>query len=87
MDFLLGQSYQVVEVPLVTFLQERIAQHRAERWRQRERQAKVQPVPPPALQHLQQRHIGFRDGLEKPVLLQESLVLRVADKRQVRVED
>ena len=41
----------------------------------------------PAFQELQQRHVGFRDGLEQPVLFQELLVLRVPDKRQVRVED
>ena len=87
LDFLFRKFDQLVEVPLVTCLQERIAQHRAERRRQRECQAGIQPVPPPALQQLQQRHVGFCDGLEKPVLLQEPLVLRVADKRQVRVED
>ena len=47
----------------------------------------MQAVPLPAVQELQQRHVGFRDGLEQPVLLQELLVLRVPDKRQVRVED
>ena len=87
MDFLFRQFDQLVEVPLVAGLQERVPQHRAERRRQREREAGVQAVPPPALQQLQQRHVGFGDGLEQPVLLQEPLVLRVPDKRQVRVQD
>ena len=49
--------------------------------------AGVQAIPVPALQELQQRHVGFRDGLEEPVLFQELLMLWVPDKRQVRVED
>ena len=86
-DFLLGQFNEFFEVPLVAVLQERVPQHRAEGWGEREREAGVQAVPVPALQELQQRHVGFRDGLEEPVLFQELLMLWVPDKRQVRVED
>ena len=87
MDFLLGKRDEFLKVPLVTVLQERVPQHRAEGWGEREREAGVQAIPVPALQELQQRHVGFRDGLEEPVLFQELLMLWVPDKRQVRVED
>ena len=64
MGFLLRELDEFVEVPLVTVLQERVPQHRAERWREREREARVQAIPMPAFQELQQGHVGFRDGLE-----------------------
>ena len=87
MDFPFRQFAQFIEVALVTGLQEGIPQHRAEGWREREREARLQLVPPPALQQLQQRHVGFRDGLKQPVLFQKPLVLRVPDKRQVRMQN
>src|ERR1039458_7590470 len=87
MDFLLRQLDQFVEVALVTGLQEGMPEHRTEGWGEREREAGLQAVPLPALQQLHQRHVGFRNGLEQPVLFQKPLMLRVPDKRQVRVED
>ena len=36
---------------------------------------------------LQQRHVGFGDGLEEPAFLQKLFVLRMPHERQVRVED
>jgi hypothetical protein len=38
------------------------------------------------LEHVQQRNVGFGDGLEEPVLFEEIVVLRVAHVRQVRVQ-
>ena len=87
MDFLLGQFDQLVQVPRVTVLQQRIEQHRAERRREREREPGVHAVALPALHRPEQRQIGFGDGLEQPVLLEKLLVLRMPDERQVRVKD
>src|ERR1017187_9607700 len=52
-DFLLGQFNEFFEVPLVAVLQERVPQHRAEGWGEREREVGVQAIPVPALQELQ----------------------------------
>ena len=82
MDFLLRQFDQSVEVLLVALLQQRIEQHGAERGRERERQARRHAVVPPALQVLEQRQIGFRDGLEEPALFQKFLVFGMAHERQ-----
>ncbi|GEM_PF-1197403 len=87
LNLLFRQGNLLPEVALAAILQKRVLQHRAERGRQRQRQARGQPIPPPALQKPQQREIGFRDGLEQPVFLQELRVLRVPDERQVRMQD
>ena len=74
-------------MPLVTVLQQRIEQHRAQRRRERERQPRVHAVAQPAVHDLDQRDVGFGDGFEEPVFLQKFFVLRMAHERQMRVED
>ena len=86
-DFLSRECDQVVEVPLIPCLQQRVSQHRAERGRQRQRETGFEAIRPPTLEELQQGHVGFRNGLEQPVLFQEPVVLGVPDKRQVCVKD
>ena len=44
------------------------------------------PSSMPAFHHLDERDVGFGDGLKEPVFLQKLLVLRVPHKRQVRVQ-
>ena len=86
-DFLFGQFDQAVQMPLVTPAQQRVEQHGAERRRKRKRQAGVDAVALPALQHLDERDVGFGDGLKQPAFLQKFFVFRMAHKRQVRVQD
>src|SRR5216684_5665521 len=74
-------------MPYVAVLQKRIEQHGAERRAERERQARLHPAVQPAIHDLDERQVGFGDGLEEPVLLQKMLVLRMPDKRQMGVED
>ena len=74
-------------MPLVTLAQQRIEQHRAKRRRKRERQPRVNAVALPAFQNLDERDVGFGDGLEEPVFLQKLFVFRMAHERQMRVQD
>ena len=85
--FLLGQFDQAIEMPHVAVLQQRVEQHRTERWRERKRQARLHAVAQPVVHDLDERDITLRHGLEKPVLLQKLFVFRMPDKRQVRVQD
>ena len=75
------------EMPHVTVLQQRVEQHRAERRREGEREARVHAVALPAFHDLDQRDVGFGDGFEQPVFLQKFFVLRMPHKRQMRVQD
>ena len=86
MDFLFGQLQQAFEMPHVAVLQERVQQHRAERGREREREARLHAEFLPAFHYMDEGQIRFRDRLEQPALLEEAVVLRVAHERQVRVE-
>ena len=87
MRFLLRQFDQAIEMPHVAVLQQRVEQHRTERWRERERQARLHALAQPVVHDLDERDITLRHGLEKPVLLQKLFVVRMPDKRQVRVQD
>src|SRR6185369_196521 len=71
----------------VTILKQRIQQHRADCWRQADGEPRVHAIAPPAFEDLDERQVSLRDGLEQPIFLQEFLVLRMAHKGQVRVED
>ena len=86
-NFLFRELDQAVEVPRVAFPQQRVEQHRAERGGKRERQPRLEPVAPPALKGLEQRQVGFGDGLEQPALLQKFFMFRMPHEWQVRMED
>src|SRR5688572_13961535 len=87
MDLALGKFDETFEVTQITLLQEGVEQHRAERGRERDGKARVHAVAQPALHDLDERKVGFGNGFVEPVLFKEALVLRVAHKRQVRVEN
>ncbi len=74
-------------MPRVTFAQQRVAQHGAERGREREGEARFQTVAQPAVEDLEQRQIGFGDALKEPAFLQKLFMLRMPHKGQVRVQD
>ena len=86
-DFFVGKRDEFVEMLRVTGLQQRITQHRAERGRQRHGDARFHVIALPAIHHLNQRQIGFGDGLEQPAFFQKLFVFRMPDVRQMRVED
>src|SRR5437660_1081037 len=87
MQLLFGELDQSVQMPCVTLLQEGIQQHRAEGRRQRKGKRRLHPITPPAFQNLQQRHVRFIDGLEKPALFQKLFMFRMANEGQMRVEN
>ena len=87
MNFFFSEIDQAVEMPEITFLQERIEQHRAKRRRQREREARLHSVAQPAVHFLNERDVSFRDRFEQPVFFQKLFVLRMPDKRQMRVKN
>ena len=70
-----------------TEVQERVAQHRSQSGRERDGQARAQTVALPAFEKLEQGDVRFGDGLEEPILFEKPLMLRVAHKGQVRVQD
>ena len=86
-NFLFGQLDEAVQMPLVAVAQQRVAQHGAQRRRERQRQGRVHAVAPPAFHDLEQRKIGFGDGFKQPAFLQKLFMFRMAHKRQVRVQD
>ena len=48
---------------------------------------KATPSSTSRLHHAQERQVGFGDGFEEPIFLEKIFVLRMPDKRQMRVED
>ena len=85
-NFLFGQLDEAVQMPLVAVAQQRVAQHGAQRRRKGQRQGRGHAVAPPAFHDLEQRNVGFGDGLKQPAFFQEFFVFRMAHKRQVRVQ-
>src|SRR2546423_5949096 len=86
-NFALGQGYGAIEIPDVAFAQQLVLQHRAERRRHRHRELERHFVSDEPLHHREERDVAFRYRLEEPVFLEEFLMFRVPDKRQVRVKD
>src|SRR5207244_7099569 len=78
---------QKIYMPDVALAQKFVLQHRAQRWGERHREFERNLVVREPLQHLQQRDVSFGDRLEEPVFLQEVLVLRMPNERQVRVKN
>jgi len=87
LDFLVGELDQALQLPEVAALEERVREHRAERRRQRHREAEVDAVVEQPVHHVDERDVGLGDRLVEPVLLEEVLVLRMPDEGEVRVED
>ena len=86
-NLLFRQLNQAVQMPGVTFAEQGVQQHGAERRREGQGQAGFQQVALPAVEHVDQRQVGFRDGFKQPALLEKFLMFRVPYKRQVRMED
>ena len=74
-------------MPKITIAQEGVAQHCAQRGRNRQSDLEANAPPKQSLHHLQQRHVALADRLEKPVFFVKRFVLRMAYEWQMRVED
>src|ERR1700746_983195 len=74
-------------MPDVPLAQKFVLQHRAQRWGERHRELERNVVIREPLHHLQERDVSFGDRLKEPVFLEEMLVLRMPNERQVRVKD
>ena len=85
--FLLSQPDQSLKVPGVTLLEQLVAEHRAEGGGERHRQLESDVLVDQAPHQAKQWKIRFRDRLEKPVLLEKILVLRMPDKGQMSVKN
>ena len=71
----------------VSLLEQLVAEHRAERRRERHREPEGDAFVRQPAHHAQERQIGFGDGFEEPVFLEKILVLRMPDEWQMRVEE
>ena len=71
----------------VALLEHRVPHHRAKRRGERHGEAERDAVPHQTFHHVEQRQVGFRNCLVKPVFLQKLRVFRMPDKRQVGVKN
>ncbi len=71
----------------VTLLQKFVAQHRAERRGERHRETMSHALLRQSPQHAKEWKVGFGQGLEEPVFLEEILVFRVPDERKMGVQN
>ena len=71
----------------VTLAQKLISEHGAERRRDRHGKLERHAVVYQSLHHLQQRNVSLGDRFEEPFFFKEMLVLRMPDKRKMRVEN
>ena len=87
LQLLLGEQDQIVEVVGVAHLEQVVGEHRDERRRQRNRAAVGDVVRLQTLEHLQERQVGTRDGLVKPLLLHHRRIFRVTNEGKVGVQN
>ena len=81
-----GEVDGALDVVDVTILEERIAEHRAERRRERGGELEGDAFVRHAPEDLKEGQVGFRDGLEEPIFLKEFVILRMAHIREVRMK-
>ncbi len=86
-DFLVRELDRFIDTLDVAVLQQLIAQHSRERRRDRHGEAEIAAILQQPIHHVDERDIGFRNRLVKPILLEEFLVLGVTDEREMRVKN
>ena len=86
-DFLVGELDGAVEDADVAVLEEFVAQHGGQRRRDRHGEAEVAVVVDEAVHHVDERNVGFRDGLVEPVFFEELVVFRMPNEGEMGVED
>jgi len=87
LDLVLAEFDQRVEVAGDALLQEVVAQHAEQRRGEAQRAAERDAVGGEPLERAQQRQVGVRHRLVEPSLLHDRRILRMAEERQVGVED
>ena len=85
--FFFGEFDEGIEVALVAFAQKLILEHRTESGRERNCEPAVNAVDDPAINDVDQRDVGFGDRFVEPILLQKSLMLRMAHIREMAMKD
>ena len=78
---------ELARVAAVAVLEERIREHLAERRAHRHGEPEPHAVGEQPLHHPEDRDVRLRDRLVEPVLFEEFRMLRMADEREVRVQD
>ncbi len=86
-DFLVGQLDRLVDAADIAVLQKLVAQHRGQRRRDRHGQPEIAAVVEQSVHHVDERNVGFRDGLIQPVFLEKLVVLGMPDEGEMRVEE
>ena len=81
LDLLLREPNQPFEMAEVSLLEQFVAEHRAEGRRERHREMECDAFVHQPAHHAQQREVGFGEGFEEPVFLEEILVLGMPDER------
>ena len=82
-----GEVERTIKITDVALAEQFVLKHRAQRRCDRHRELERHLVADEPLHHRDEREVTFRDGLEEPVFLQEILVLRMPNKRQMCVEN
>src|ERR1043166_7983522 len=85
-DFLAGQGDEVVEMPDVAELQERIREHAGQRRRDRHGEPPVGTVAIEPLHHFEERDVGLGDRFVEPVFFEKVVVFGMAYVREVSVQ-
>ena len=83
----LGQAQQHVQVPYTSLPEQRIFHHVGQGRRDRQRQFEGRSLGPQPIEELDQRDVRFRHRLEEPPLFQKQVVFRMADVRQMGVQN
>jgi hypothetical protein len=74
-------------MPEVTFLQQPVAEHGAERWGEGHREPMGDAFPGQSLQDAEKGEIRFRQRLEEPVFLEKIFVFRVPNEGEMGVKN
>src|SRR5437660_1350565 len=85
--FARSQIDQKLKVPDVTLAQKLILKHRGQRRRNRHREFEGHSIVHESLHHAKQRNVGLGDRLKKPLFFEEMFVLRMANEREMSVEN
>ena len=87
LSFVRTELDQKIKMSDITLAQQPILKHCAERRRNRHRELERHKIVDESLDHSQQRDVRFCNRLKQPLFLEEMLVLRMPNEREMRVEN
>ena len=82
-----NQGDEVVDVADIAVLQQGIGKHGSEGGRNRHGQAPVDAIAFEALEHLEERNVGFSNGFVEPIFLEEVVILRMPHEGEMCVKN